>query len=1024
MMGRRLLLLACLLAVGIFLVWMLGVKSGESMLGGRRVTALSKDESPAPDDRATDASDRTGQTGVREAEIPIREPLAGRPDVRVLKYVIHLGETVGGIAKQTEVKRVRVDVYNKKPEPDQKLEATITGDHGVLNFTRAPDANEAFRNAEIESMKLDQNVVVDYLDNEGKPATTLKSSNLDVSEQRFHVDGFFTIDQPGAHVEGQDLTYDKGTGVIQIERQVKTEGERFELPSATIGKEPERATKPKEAERAPAVASAPPVKTVITCDARFTFVPDKEAASAKSDHKEKAPKEKPPAGDDAAGQMFASLRGGLLTYRENVVAIKADTRIDCQQLDLTMTQTPDASAGAAKKKSKPGISHVLAQGGPGTPARASGPQGIFDGATIRMEKTPAGNIITLNGDTHVKDGRLSSDVDDPSRISAAAKTLMRFRPVAEAESTHATPLDPNAAPAASQHLVLDLQDEAWLSRESGDPAQDFRIDGDALELTFAMGPAKTGGSGSATLEKLVSTGTSKAKFAQSTVTGDNLVMTPSARAPSAADAPKTDDAPHFKLEVWPNPDASLSEVAADGTRRTNHIFAPVAGHLTLTPPAKEGDGMTIEFTGATTMEEHQGETLTKRLTASRSLEIEMAPERAATDGGGGGDAGGESGLKRLDADGDVVFKSVADGIEGSGDHLEFTPDAAGKGPFVLQGGPARATAKGSDGRDQKIDARRIEIDPDTRGVVADGKVEATFVGMGVAAAAPATDAAPPPDDPNSTGVLQCDHLVLAPSPDGNETIADATGRITYLDKGQGLLATGHTMHLEKSTGVVVLRGTDGDDASVERSDDLGAAEPAINSVKIMGPRIDLDQRTNGLVCRDGGHVVMVKPGQNGVTRSTVFARSNGPLRYENDTLRLFHGVTVSTEEDGVETNALTTDQADVFFTPKGSEVVEGPAPAKRGSDAFGFDRLEAHGRVHLEQRGAQPVVAEGQFLEWTFKNSDEVMHLVGVSPQSWITGISGKRDTRTYADSFIWDRGTNTLIADNLRTAEENPQPR
>ncbi|MBI4881367.1 MAG: hypothetical protein HY812_17155 [Planctomycetes bacterium] len=1023
-MRRRWVRFALLLAVGLIAVWVLGVRSGETFFGRRQERVkVDPEEARRVRESQTGSDVDVALTG---AMIPIREELADQPGVLVLKYGIHIGHSASGGSKRMPAEDVIVDIYNKKPPPDERIVARASGDEALIEFQSAPDAKAGFRDTVIEGMTFLKNTRVEYLDEAGQPATTMTSEQLQVTEERFRVPGHAVITQEGLKVEGDVLSYEKATGAFEFEQNVKVEGTRFALPETGAAEE-EPATEEK-----PAVEGEPPaVETVTTvsCDGRFTYLPAEDESGGAAI-----------TGKQDAAEALGKVKGGLLTFRENVTGRQDQSTLLCEELEINIesVKEPEGAKPEEKKEDKERleVTRVIARGAPGRPALLKDPQGTLEGETLTMVKTEAGQVVTLLGEPRIHDATFGGP--KPTETGAAPE-----EGAAEAEEGAAAPPEsraltfsagarrqiqlrpaappPGEAPQAkgaekTRKILLELEDTAFLETKSDTPENDFRIEGHRLHLDVLQTEKETP-EGTATdmrLERLLATGAARGLFSGGVFTGDQVEAFP--RAGST-------DSSQFEIHVSPNPDVFLVsklEGETAGERRVR--IRSDKGELTYVPAATEEEKTQAVFTGPTLLTVEEAGQLTTTLNADTRVTVVLD-----TAAGEGGDA-----LSSMVAEGNVSFENVPQGVTGTGERLTLVPTEAGRYRFRLSGSAERpavahSAAEGEASRD--VAALDIDFDPDSGRLNAKGRVEARGTGLSLGEdMGPALAEAQVTADPS---VLKCEDLQVFSDESGG-SVVEARTDVRFEDPARRLSATADQLFYEETAGKARLLGREYEPAFVTRGAAPGSDGRPPRTVSIGGPEVLLDQASNTLTCERNGVVRLVRPEFEGAKEQRVDGRSAGPVRYFQDRLVLQQDVVVGFAEDGVETRALWCDLATVLFSeqepeaPAEESAAEGEtagaeaagavaAPGSAREDS-GFDRLVAEGRIHFEETAPREMIAEGQRLEWIMNEADEVLILSGTNPQCWIVGLLGDKDFRDEADWFRLHRISNEVQAENGRT--------
>lgn len=956
----RVLRFLLVLLGGIALIWVLAIGPGGSLLGPKKPRielpdAVARTPSAAADSGAPQESVSLGQ-----ATIPVREELKDRPGVKVLKYQVYIGQTVGGMAKRMAAKDVRIDIYNKKPAPDERAVARVHGSDSLLNFSTAPDPAGGFRDASIESMTLLQDVLVEYLDESGNTATTLRCTRLELSNDQFTVPDRAFIDQPGLHIEGDHLLYDKSTGGFSFEKNVVVEGTRFGLPesegsAAVPGDDPAVAEVPKR----------------IECAGGLTFEPAEE-------QDQKAPRAR---GKDGAldSTQLGSLSGGLLTFRDRVIGSQGDSKLYADRLEITLGKpdpstvaaTAPAGADSDRSRGKLDVRRVVATGTSEERARLVDRRGTLVGGTLTLEKTAAGQVVTMVGEPGILDGRLGDPADPEASkdtFTARAADSIRLHP-APVQTAASAPGDGAPAP---ETIVLELRKDGTLEMRGTDATKDFRIDGQSLDLAFDKS-----GSGAAetfALRELVATDRARATFASGDLSGDRIVATP--RAGGAAGETS------FAVTVTPNPSVNLASTDEETGVASALAVASPNGRLDYVPAAAAGEVTRADFSGPTRLTRHLDGALDTTLDASKKLTIELKPDAAEA---------GSGGLSSMTADGAVVFSSLSEGVAGRGEHLVLVPKDGGKQAFRLSGAPAWAKQDGGpSGENRELTASSIEFDPETNELHAVGSVEAIAAGLDLGAGIERERGAAA--DPNAApGTLKCSELWIRSGEGDAPPRIEASGDVSYDDAARRLAADADRLVYDGAAGLVYLYGTPSAPARIEQTDAAKeGAKPS--SVTVAGPELVLEQKTNVLTCARDGSILLTEPGATPAKDQRILARSQGPLRYANDRLVLQDEVVVTTSEGRSELRALWCDLLTAVFDEVGSDR------GQKGSAAT-LQRILGEGRVHLEQTEPRALTAEGQTFEWLL-GDEQALILRGTSPRCWIIGEQNGQRIRDEADEF------------------------
>ncbi len=1013
MLGRRLLLLGILLSCGVALVWLFGVRENESLFSGRRVSATARNdsaESPSTTESTAKKSAPiqdapSNAMAYTNAKIPVRESMPGRPDVKVLKYVINLGSSDGSIGRRLHARDVEIDIYNKKLEPDSKLLAIVKGNTAELEFRDPPDPKTGFKDNQPTSMSLAGKNKVTYLNEAGETIATLENENLHLSDAEVSGPGPNTITMQGLTITGTDLTYDRSTGEMVLQRDIKMVGKRFAVPSRRV--DPNKATAPKKDD------SNVPEK-VIVCDGPFSFKPTKSA--------DKSDKKAAGSGDD----LSALIAGGLMTFHGNVIATQGDaSKLESEDLEITLDQsskkpsqktgTPDTEPTTATATAESGnltVKRTFAKGTPNKPATMHDPRGNFVAETLLDEAKEDGSWVTLTGEPRVngaklgsEDGASGSGSDAPS-FDAAASHQIRMRPKALAAD----------APAGSPKLMtIELDGEATLHRGASASDAELTLHADQIEMlvTQASGATKS------SLANLVAHGNANGNMERGTFKGDRITLRP---------REGSNDPNAMQLEIEPNPyvDLSLGAEEDGGPERRAKFNTLANGKLLWMPEAGDQTPARASFTGPTHVDMYEGEEVATTLDAMESMVIEFVS------------TADKQSISQLVAKGDVKFDSKTQKTTGSGSQMTLVPEQSGPGKISLVGAPAVATKIDDDGSKQTIRAATIDYDPQTGSIDARISVD---VDMGALTLGPSDDPSAEPKTPSPTpsggSKLYCDHLSIHPKSETEKTtIIEAFGSVVIDDPVNGAHATASRFSYDESQGFAHLFGEGTADATATRQ--LGSDSK--NKVSITGPELILDHASSRLVCERNGRIEIIQPladstrvsqadatDANGNATSTVKARCSGPIRYSEDKLELNNDVVVHFEEKGEEVRSVWSDHMTVYLDPNPPQAAPpspatltpaGAAASKAATSTSGtskFKEILAEGRVHMTQAKPRLLTAEGQTLRWKNVNGVETMFLYGSSPKCWVKGLSVNEHVRYEADSFVLQTGSQAFTAENGR---------
>jgi hypothetical protein len=1009
MVGRRLFLLVILLIGGVVAVWLFGVDRGESLLRHGRPKAKSETTEAGATERAAPRDrERYETAGFEGGTFEIFDELEGRPGVKVLKYLVKVGATDGGVGKRITATTVTIDFFNKQLEPDRKRIAKIVADRAHIEFSDVPDPRSGFRDLAMLGMNLEQNVVVEYLDDAEGTIGTLRCQELVLGDAAIEAPGEARVETQGLEITGTGLTIDRASGRIEFARDNLIRGTRFELPSRSGGGE-SPAEKPAQDE--------PADEKTIRCKGAFTFLPEKrdEADAAAA-----AP----------GGDLASMLGGGVLTFRDEVVATQDTSTIYCDELEIVLaskTLPPDPAVPGSQPGSTLDVSRMVAKGSPVRRARLEDAMGTFVAETLLLEEKPDGQWITLTGMPEVIDAQFGSReaaagaAPSEQGFDARATHQLRVRPLVAPAAAAGTP-DAATADAAVESVesgrgfLVELEGAAHLERRSANPSERFGLDADRIEMTVRSAPGADEAQRRSSLESLVATGNARGSLEGGAFSGDRIELTP---RPPAAGAAAEEDGAAFDLHVAPNPRVELTMPATDDRPASRVAIVTPVGTLRM-EPAKDGAGTLARFAGATTMDFYEGDVLATHLDAAESLDIAFGPSA---------DGDGKSGLSYLRAVKDVKLDSPANGMRGSGDELVLEPLPSGQNKFTLRGNLASATIA-MDGEARTIEGGTITIDPETKTLHAERTTErSVHVELGSLAIGGSARAAPSAGAAGA--ILTCDVLDVIPQkgPDGTDQMrVEAEGSVRVDDAANGVEAEAGRLEFDPQTSRLVLHGTPDRKARMRRA---MPAEPgkSPSDVEIVGPELHIDTATSDLFCPRNGDLMILRAATPDVTPTRVHAGAIGPIRYGKNRLELANDVLVRFEEKNEEVRALWCDRAVVIFAEKLAEApppegaADGPVTAttevveagdaENATGIPGVERIEATGRVRLHQVEPRPLTANGHHLVWRIVDGEETLFLSGSSPKCWVKGLSNNEHLRYEADSFVLKLASQDYSAEN-----------
>lgn len=1006
MLGKRLLLLALLLVLGVTVVWIFGVDEGESLMSaGRRASSRNDEPVVEAAERSSKATDtaKTAESqqasdslAVGNARIPVREALPENPEIRVLKYLILIESSDGAVGRRVRAKNVRIEVFNKKPDPESKRVAIITGGNAEIEFRDPPDPKSGFRDSQLVSMSLKSGNRIEHLDDAEQPIAVLENDDLHLTDDEITGMGPCKIEMQGLLITGTDLRYDRAGGGLELKKDVTIRGKGFALPSQKVaaGSEEESGANP---------ADDDPEKS-IACNGPFTFQPRKAD-------------ENTPAGTE----MSSLLSEGTMSFHGSVVATQGDrSRLECEDLEIVLDKAAPAPAEASDSKDsegpKIGVSRMFARGSNSKPCVLTDTMGKFIAETILQEEKPEGSWVTLNGSPRVEDASLASEEDAAEGASkgpsfdASATHQIRLRPIAVP-----VPSDPTVP--AIRRFLVEIDGKAELSADGLSGDETVKLNAELIEMHLATAAAPEAGEAAAAssaasskapagLERLLARGDATGALSKGVFKGDRIELLP---------APSSDGESQFRLSIEPNPDVRFAMSAGDEqTPPESARFVTPVGNFVWTPGTPEQPASAV-FTGPTTVHLFQGDVTTTTLTAVESIELKMAERE------------GKQEISSLVAKGEVAFEDTKQGLSGDGREMTLEPRDGQKGRMTLLGSPANAVIRNADGDEQHVAASTISVDPEDGSLQADDSVVLRLAGFGLVANDPTEKAAPKKDAPPAR--LMCQSLDVRRDELGRNVVK-ATRNVIIEDDANAVSARADALDYIENDSRIFLRGSTATPASMTRM--LGTDPGAIpNFVTITGPELMIDSETTNLTCEREGRIEMVRPLAAGEVSSTVRARSTGPIRYGSGVLDLSTDVIIQFEENGVETRSLWCDRAKVFFKeePKDGET-EKPTDAVKtettdrdaeesAAGPAGFEELLAEGRVHLVQSKPRDMEAEGHQLRWRVVDGRETLYLKGSSPRCWIRGLSENSHLRYEADSFVVITGSQDFTAENGRLIYE-----
>jgi hypothetical protein len=1008
MLGKRLLLLALLLVLGVAVVWIFGVDEGESLMsGGRRPSSRNDEPVVEAAERAPNATDSaknaesqevSDSLAVGNARIPVREALPDNPEIRVLKYLILIASSDGAVGRRVRAKNVRIEVFNKKPDPESKRVAIITGGNAEIVFRDPPDPKTGFRDSQLVSMSLTSGNRIEHLDEAEKPIAVLENDDLHLTDDEITGKGPCKIEMQGLLITGTDLRYDRVGGGLELKKDVVIRGKGFALPSQEVAAGSVEASEANSADE--------DSEKSIACNGPFTFQPRKAD-------------ENTPAGTE----MSSLLSEGTMSFHGSVVATQGDrSRLECEDLEIVLDKAAPAQTEVAASKDsegpKIGVSRMFARGSNSKPCVLTDTMGKFIAETILQEEKPEGSWVTLNGSPRVEDACLAADDEatggeskGPS-FDASATHQIRLRPVAPP-----VPADPTAP--AIRRFLVEIDGKAELSADGLSGNETVKLNAELIEMHLATAAApKTGeeaaaadassaassatsSKGPAGLERLLARGDATGALSKGVFKGDRIELLP---------APSTAGESQFRLSIEPNPDVRFAMSAGDEqTPPQSARFVTPIGNFVWTPGTPEKPASAV-FTGPTTVFLFEGDVTTTTLNAVESIELKMAERE------------GKQEISSLVAKGEVAFEDTKQGVSGNGREMTLEPRDGQKGRMKLLGSPANAVIRNADGTEQHVAASTISVDPEDGSLQADDSVVLRLAGFGLVANDPTAKAAPKKDTPPAR--LMCQSLDVRRDELGRNVVK-ATRDVIIEDEANAVSARADALDYIENDSRIFLRGSTATPASMTRM--LGADPGATpNFVTITGPELMIDSETANLTCEREGRIEMVQPLAAGEASSTVRARSTGPIRYGSGILDLSTDVIIQFEENGVETRSLWCDRAKVFFKDEAKDGATGTTPEVTATDAqesaagpAGFEELLAEGRVHLVQSKPRDMEAEGHQLRWRVVDGRETLYLKGSSPRCWIRGLSENSHLRYEADSFVVITGSQDFTAENGRLIYE-----
>jgi hypothetical protein len=933
--------------------------------------AVDRSSTTSPD-LVTAGSKESGDLAVGNARIPVREALADNPDVRVLKYLISIDSSDGTSGRRVRARGVRVEIFNKKPDPESKVVAIISGSNAEMEFRDPPDPKTGFRDTVLLTMTLRDKNRVEYLDEEtGARVALLENDELHLDDHQISGAGVARIEMEGLVAIGTDLSFDRQTSALTLQRDVQIRGTNFSLSAGDPTK---------GGATSDAGSEKPPEEKTIACDGRFSFLP-------------RARDESQPTGQ--SDNMSAMLSGATMKFHENVVASQGTaSRLDCSELEIVLSESEPESATTSERpaRSAPSISRFFALGSASRPCRLADAMGTFIAESLLQEEKPNGSWITLNGSPRVENaGFGGGDAADPSsarqRFDAAASHQIRFRPVEPNQDATAAPTPDGAT---IKRFLVEIDGDATITAKGASPDENVRLDAAKIDMHLSAAPASAeGGAVAHGLDRLVARGNASGQLSKGSFHGEEISLIPDA-ASGAKDA--------YRLEIRPNPRVSFSiePSSPDGVRQTA-LFDTPAGEFAWIP-ASGPTPANGRFSGPTTVRLTENEIETLVLRAANSIELALTEKD------------GKQSVSALDAAGNVTFDDTKSGASGRGDQMTLLPQENGQSKVRLRGSPAHALLKADDGTAREIDASTIEFDPADQTLAARDSVSVKLDALGLDARKSTT-----PNEPSMPARLSCHELDVRKD-DAGRTVVDARGQVVIDDPANHSNARAESFTFVEGSGQIVLVGSSSSLATLTRQFSATTSDSP-NYVTITGPNLEIDSVSKLLVCPRAGEIELVRPLAVGASTTRIRATSSGPIRYAASQLDLASDVVFRFDEDGSEVRSLWCDRAKILF-----DNASTPAASPPAQTSSGFKELVAEGRVRLDQVAPRPMVAEGHLLRSFLVDGKQTLHLRGSSPPCWIRGLSENEHLRYEADSFVVVMDSNDFTAENGRLVFE-PEP-
>jgi hypothetical protein len=1040
---KRLVLFASIFGAGLLI---LVFALGPSRLWRRTPTSSiqPQDLPPAPDAISMSTQGQRMKIGMRGAgTIPFWAPVK-QPDgstLRVKQAQLKYTENEphpGGVHLTSPI----LDLYPGKAA-DEKPVARVTAAGGDLETEGdLRSLAESLKQQQLKSFSLSPDVHLTWLGEDGKPALTVDTSQLDIPESPpapegdeterllfpklvapnpvhvFAADGGFDLNAAGLELQRID-------GRLELRGPITLNATHFALPAAA---EPaaKAATRPKSDEPA---ANRPPI--TLTCDGHATFVkrpPDQpgQEGAAKA------------AARDAARAPAAAIGPGTLTFERNVVVRQSDPKTN----DERSLRTDRLTLELKDENGQLTVTRLDA-GGEGGPVTF----GLLGGEGAARHLTRDGDDLTLTGPVHLdrmnvgrgSDARLFSLMAQEKLVMHEEAATDGGPPRYRAElfgAAHATA--EGELDADGDHITALLRKTEEAAAPSGDSGSfdvdELVIDGKARLDMHARGKAGadkiTLGGGGRGARKAHLEGDAVVTAPRGTLRAPTIDLTiPESRDVPAGPAgdvqPMRGSTPQMTDGRMALPAGSSLFGGSDAPPDPAKPQRPRELRLEpLAPTALEINGEELHLRGRTLVRlfelvtDEAPERETQRLTADS---LDLLPASGAK-----GDAKGEP--PQLVADGavDVVDLERGFHLEAAHAHTELAAD--GDRHLLLDGAPAKGAIalpvpKGTKGETAELTllSTHLDVDLQTHRIVADDRenlvtalVPESLVGTmlpsgfgvlekrgGPAAELPPlefhaehVDVTPQEIRPAAKGLKLPPALAATATSDNPfmRSLVNARSRVHALRRSDGSTFDAETMVLDLAAARARLDGTAGAPVRLLRPKAY-ASDRVEQVITDWIEAVDGGAKVTMAARRDGPVMILFPEGEpepgKVPKRLRVALQCSEPPVLAGDHLLLTGGVDTDLEIGG------DHDPDGGAKAHSRSERVEVVLSGQLGEPNLALVRLNAQGRVHLDydRSPATSVAAEaanaalraldchaeGARLTFDFKTGDLVLK-EGVDP--------------------------------------------